>query len=179
MKIKVQIERPLFKRTQLGLGGRIHNVKPQPRPFIDTLEECAGPQDLKCLQGQRVADIPVRRGITESSTSQWHFMPTKIQSRHPEAAVAPASRGVLNRVFAWLQTSYRNRNVRKLRVTETVSLGEKRFVAILHVDDRKYLIGGGASSVALLTSIDDPGGSHSTVQADPSRELPVRVRGVY
>jgi len=37
-----------------------------------------------------------------------------------------------------------------LRVAETVSLGEKRFVALIRVEESEFLIGGGASSVSLL-----------------------------
>jgi len=44
---------------------------------------------------------------------------------------------------------------KKLRVVETVSLGEKRFVTILQVEGRKLLIGGSSSNVALLASLDD------------------------
>lgn len=56
-------------------------------------------------------------------------------------------------LFSWL----RSRRVfaeKQLRVSESLSLGEKRFVAILHVEGRKLLIGGGASGVSLLTSLD-------------------------
>ena len=45
---------------------------------------------------------------------------------------------------------------RRLRVSETVSLGEKRFVSIVEVDGTSFLIGGGASNVTLLTSLGGP-----------------------
>jgi flagellar biogenesis protein FliO len=41
-----------------------------------------------------------------------------------------------------------------LKVADTISLGEKRFVAVLKVDGREFLIGGGATNVALLTQLD-------------------------
>ena len=56
-------------------------------------------------------------------------------------------------LFSWL----RSRRVfaeKQLRVSESLSLGEKRFVAILHAEGRKFLIGGGASGVSLLTALD-------------------------
>ncbi len=46
---------------------------------------------------------------------------------------------------------------RRLRVNETVSLGDKRFVSIVAVDGVDYLIGGGAASVALLTRLGPTG----------------------
>jgi flagellar biogenesis protein FliO len=38
-----------------------------------------------------------------------------------------------------------------MRVAESIPLGEKRFVALLTVDGREFLIGGGSSGVSLLS----------------------------
>ena len=43
---------------------------------------------------------------------------------------------------------------KQLRVVETVSLGEKRFVAIIHAEGHKYLVGGGATGVSLLAQLN-------------------------
>ncbi len=43
---------------------------------------------------------------------------------------------------------------RRLRVAETISLGDKRFVSILQVDGAQFLIGGSATSVQLLACLD-------------------------
>lgn len=43
---------------------------------------------------------------------------------------------------------------RRLHVTETLSLGEKRFVSIIEVDGTQYLIGGSAENVQLLTRLE-------------------------
>jgi flagellar biogenesis protein FliO len=42
-----------------------------------------------------------------------------------------------------------------LRVCESVSLGEKRFVALIQVDDQRFLIGGSAASVSLLSRLQE------------------------
>jgi flagellar biogenesis protein FliO len=39
-------------------------------------------------------------------------------------------------------------------VTSSVSLGEKRFVAVVQVDGLQFLVGGGASNVSLLAQLD-------------------------
>lgn len=44
---------------------------------------------------------------------------------------------------------------KRLRVSETVSLGEKRFVSIVEVDGVSLLIGGGSGHVSLLTQLGD------------------------
>ena len=41
-----------------------------------------------------------------------------------------------------------------LRLWRAVSLGEKRFVAIVKVEGREFLIGGGAAGMALLAQLE-------------------------
>jgi hypothetical protein len=43
---------------------------------------------------------------------------------------------------------------RRIRVAETVSLGEKRFVSIVQVDGKQFLIGGSTGSVSLLAVLE-------------------------
>jgi len=42
---------------------------------------------------------------------------------------------------------------KRLRVSDTVTLGEKRFVAIVTVEGREFLIGGGTSGISLLAHL--------------------------
>jgi flagellar biogenesis protein FliO len=64
-------------------------------------------------------------------------------------------RTVGNAGWGWLQAQQKRRaGGRRLRVIETVSLGEKRFAALLAVDGAEFLIGGSGSSVALLASVE-------------------------
>ena len=44
---------------------------------------------------------------------------------------------------------------RRMRVAETVALGEKRFVTILQVDGTQLLIGSAAGQVSLLAILDE------------------------
>jgi hypothetical protein len=53
------------------------------------------------------------------------------------------SRGVMTRGMA-----------RRLKVAETVSLGEKRFVTILQVDGEQFLVGGSPSNIVLLAKLE-------------------------
>lgn len=43
---------------------------------------------------------------------------------------------------------------RRMRVSETVNLGEKRFVSLIEIDGVSLLIGGGSGGVQLLTQLD-------------------------
>ena len=43
---------------------------------------------------------------------------------------------------------------RRLRIAETVSFGEKRFVSILQVDGEQFLVGGSSSNIILLAKLE-------------------------
>jgi flagellar biogenesis protein FliO len=63
--------------------------------------------------------------------------------------------GLLSRAWAWLMERQRTRSgTRRLRVAETVSLGEKRFVAVVQVDGRHFLLAGGPTNIVLLAQLD-------------------------
>jgi Flagellar biosynthesis protein, FliO len=65
-------------------------------------------------------------------------------------------------VLCWLTGAWKfarrqlaSRQSRKrLRVCESVSLGEKRFVAVIEVDGEQFLVGGASSSVATLARLE-------------------------
>ena len=42
---------------------------------------------------------------------------------------------------------------RNLRLSETLSLGEKRFLAVVEVGHQQFLVGGSGNSVSLLTDL--------------------------
>jgi hypothetical protein len=55
----------------------------------------------------------------------------------------------------WSRQNLTSRQARKrLRVCETVSLGEKRFVAVIEVDGEQFLVGGASTSVATLARLE-------------------------
>jgi flagellar biogenesis protein FliO len=91
---------------------------------------------------------------TKTNASEWF-------SRAWKTSFALISRGCANsikqssRVWKRIRAQQIARSKSKrLQVAETVSLGEKRFVAVIKVDGREFLIGGGATSVALLAQLD-------------------------
>lgn len=58
--------------------------------------------------------------------------------------------------FQWMLQRVTVKQARKnLKVCENVSLGEKRFVAVIQVDEERFLIGGSSSSVSLLTRLQE------------------------
>lgn len=86
-----------------------------------------------------------------STISQVGELPTPTQ-RFPNWIVVFANRTI--KATAWLLRKAKAQHARKnLRVCESVSLGEKRFVAVVQVDGERFLIGGSPSSVAMLTRL--------------------------
>jgi flagellar biogenesis protein FliO len=56
----------------------------------------------------------------------------------------------------WIMQRVRAQQARRnLRVCENVSLGDKRFVAVVQVDEERFLIGGSSSSVSLLARLPE------------------------
>ena len=87
---------------------------------------------------------------------------TFVPRPEPSATKRP-TKSVLVRAWGWLQSKYAQRPTKRLRVAETVSLGEKRFVSIVVVEGREFLIGGGTSGVSLLAHLSSTKESVSPV----------------
>jgi flagellar biogenesis protein FliO len=63
--------------------------------------------------------------------------------------------GLFSRAWGWLRArQVAQSSSRRLRVAETVSLGEKRFVAVVQVDGRHFLLAGGPTNIVLLAQLD-------------------------
>jgi hypothetical protein len=81
----------------------------------------------------------------------------------------------LTSAWNWTQQQLKSRQTRKrLRICESVSLGEKRFVAVIEVDGKQFLLGGSPTSLTTIARLDplqkmadalDPGWTQSQVQA--------------
>jgi Flagellar biosynthesis protein, FliO len=64
---------------------------------------------------------------------------------------------VLTGAWNWLWRRLKTQQAKKrLRVCETVSLGEKRFIAVVQVDGEQFLVGGSSSSVSTLAHLERP-----------------------
>jgi hypothetical protein len=85
--------------------------------------------------------------------------------------------GLLSRAWNWFRERQAARvDPKRLRVASTVSLGEKRFVAVIRVDDREFLIGGGAANVALLAQLkgEEPFGAVLQGTMTTSKKQPAK-----
>jgi flagellar biogenesis protein FliO len=62
----------------------------------------------------------------------------------------------------------RRRLPKSLRLCESLSLGERRFLAVVECEGSRFLVGGTASSLAMLTRLDSETGRQPFHQDDHS-----------
>jgi len=55
------------------------------------------------------------------------------------------------------------RREKRLRLCETLSLGEKRFLAVVQVERQEFLVGGSGNSICLLAQLPTPPAKPSRV----------------
>lgn len=85
-------------------------------------------------------------------------------AEEPKKQPQPLGGGLVSKAWSWLQKS-KFSSTKQLRVAETISLGEKRFVALVDIEGQKFLIGGGASGVSLLTQLGAQDSAKEAIQA--------------
>ena len=65
----------------------------------------------------------------------------------------------LSRCWEWMRNALAGVRVgkapRRLRLCESLNLGEKRFVAVIEFETERFLVGGGAASVSLLARLGE------------------------
>jgi flagellar biogenesis protein FliO len=69
----------------------------------------------------------------------------------------------LKNLWQWVRRAVKPRKVRRLRVCETLSLGERRFLAVIEFDHQEFLVGGSGNSLELLERLHE-----GMVIAEPS-----------
>ena len=80
--------------------------------------------------------------------------PGSSAARRRFQVLARHTAALLSKVRSWITALQESRtNSRKLRLEETVSLGQKRFIALVEVNGKHLLIGGGAQEVRLLADL--------------------------
>lgn len=89
--------------------------------------------------------------------------------RPPANSIGPFMTSWLARCLtslrALLSTVSVRRKERNLRVCETLPLGEKRFLAIVQIEGRRFLIGATNQSISLLDRLDGRSRPHAQEQS--------------
>jgi hypothetical protein len=65
---------------------------------------------------------------------------------------------VASKIGKWIKGHVKiQANRKRLRVSESVSLGEKRFIAVVQLDGKEFLVGGAPNSLSLLANVGKNG----------------------
>ena len=66
---------------------------------------------------------------------------------------------LISKAWKWVcQQQVSRSNVSRLRLENSISLGQKRFAAVIEVQGMRFLVGGGPSNVELLARLDNDAG---------------------
>jgi Flagellar biosynthesis protein, FliO len=130
---------------------------------IEPSEDIGGRLESRSVRSRRRATK--KDGMTETGPQTTRAkVEVSLQTLGPNPGAVSAFKRVIHAAIAsahqvlyWLQTRRRwQLKSRRLRLCETVSLGEKRFVAIVRVDDQQFLLGGALNSVRMLARLSRP-----------------------
>ena len=61
----------------------------------------------------------------------------------------------LKNIGQWARRAVTARKARRLRVCETLSLGDRRFLAVIEFDRQEFLVGGSGNSLELLARLHE------------------------
>jgi len=61
----------------------------------------------------------------------------------------------LKSLWQGVRRAVKSRKARRLRVCETLSLGDRRFVAVIEFDHQEFLVGGSGNSLELLARLHE------------------------
>ena len=58
-------------------------------------------------------------------------------------------------LWHWVHRALKSRQSRRLRVRESLSLGDRRFLAVIEFDHQEFLVAGSGSSLTLLARVQE------------------------
>jgi flagellar biogenesis protein FliO len=97
-----------------------------------------------------------QNSVTSSPSPGPRFCATPI-GRPPSSILRILTRS-LSQIWLWIKERQVSRcGTKRLQVSESVSLGDKRFVAVIEVDGLQFLIGGGPSNISMLAQLNTAG----------------------
>ncbi|MGA2717366.1 MAG: flagellar biosynthetic protein FliO [Candidatus Acidiferrales bacterium] len=92
-----------------------------------------------------------------------------------DAAFPSFARSLFERLGAISRRLMRTREPKRLRLCETLSLGNRGYVAVVRYHDQQFLVGGTSSSVALLAELSSPLSSEPRATGTPNSGEKPRV----
>jgi hypothetical protein len=142
----------ILKKATRGLAGCLGlstspRRKTTPPPILLRMEDRTSTATVNDVRKPKLS--------TAKNTLISPALPYPVLAEQSSLQTLQNASGLVSRAINWIQTRKLGRSsTRRLHVSETVSLGEKRFVAVIQIDGSQYLVGGGATNVALLAKLN-------------------------
>jgi hypothetical protein len=148
MNLKISVDKPSHYRAprKVVRESKAMEYAPAASPHSASLANYASVRKIEALKRQQVHRVPK----------------PKLPPPPPPPPAEPQP-GFLSRAFSFLRAG--SAPTKQLRLVETISLGEKRFAAILYADGRRFLVGGGTAGVSLLAPLDETPDSLEDVES--------------
>ncbi len=93
-----------------------------------------------------------------------------------DAGFSTFARSLFEKLAAISRRMMRAREPKRLRLCETLSLGNRGYVAVVRYRDQQFLVGGTGSSVALLAELSSPPSSEPKAANAPNSGEKPQVR---
>jgi flagellar biogenesis protein FliO len=117
------------------------------------------------------------RDLETSSSMTVVKLPGMASIRTHANKIFDGLRKLLPILRGWIKIQRTSRSdAKRLHVAESVSLGEKRFIAVVQVDGMQFLIGGSSTNVALLAQLNKPLTFGESFEKAIDIEVPKRKR---
>jgi hypothetical protein len=82
---------------------------------------------------------------------------SSISVNQTESSTSLTRQHILSKLWLWTRSRVKIQPRKKrLKVSETVSLGEKRFIAVVQVDGSEFLVGGAPNALSVLAHLETP-----------------------
>jgi hypothetical protein len=153
MTLKIRIPRAFHPSSGRGLTALAAAPAPAGATFHAMLTDCMDEWVVERSPTTAMPQAPRTSRQIKSQTPEPTASPTRPASPASANSERKARPSPLSRAWSWLHSKYALSATKRLRVSETVSLGEKRFVALVCVEGREFLIGGGSAGVSLLSAL--------------------------
>jgi Flagellar biosynthesis protein, FliO len=141
-------EEVIRQRQEKGMR-REERQAPAPLP-VKSIESQLEADLLKTAAAEPILTPAVTTRLSGNKTQRQQTPELQVQELQAKSTIP-----WMTRAWNWALSQWGSqKNKKRLRVCETVSLGERRFVAVVEVDGQQFLVGGASSSVATLARLD-------------------------
>lgn len=153
-KLPAVLEPPFVETTVVG---EVFAVESEIQPELQAFTQPETPAELEAIPEPELNVALQTIAADDEMPRESVLLATPENIQRPFTFQWSTFLQLLARSWDWLHQRLKTQQAKKrLRVCETVSLGEKRFIAVVQVDGEQFLVGGSSSSVSTLAHLEPP-----------------------